>query len=81
MSTTSIWYQPLACWIIIPIPLSPPTISEAIRVVMEVDRPSRAATRIKGVEAGMVILKKMSLCLAPSTRAALMRVVSTPLTP
>ena len=48
---------------------------------MAVDRPSRAATRMKGVEAGIVTLKKMSLCLAPSTRAALIRVVSTPLTP
>ncbi|CDD40937.1 unknown [Collinsella sp. CAG:398] len=64
-----------------PRPRSPPTISEAMSVVSEVDRPRRAATRMKGVVAGMVTLKKMSVCLAPSTRAALMSVVSTPLMP
>ena len=39
-------------------------------MVIEVDGPSRAATRMKEWRPGWWILKKMSFCLASSTRAA-----------
>ena len=64
-----------------PRPAIAPVDSAAISVVSATDAPSRIAVRMNGRVAGAMTRMKISLSVAPSTRAALISVSSTLMTP
>ena len=77
----SVSKEELSARIRIPRPALAPVDSAAISVVSATEMPRRMEVMIKGVVAGKMTFTNSTLSLAPSTRAALISVSSTLMTP